>query len=316
MQQTWGGCVEERAAPYTTSDDAAVQATPNTLFVPYLWPDENDSSSGSINNYLGDNSGTCSYGDAYAVADQSAPGTGDGQTKVCKYHVAHINTTNSAYGSGFAAGPNLLCGSSSVVPLTTSASSSGPVQAAINNMVANGDTNLIAGMMWGWRTLSPNGPFNNAAAADVSGGQAAKSYSFVNTDGSPNHKVIILLTDGENHWGGQTANGGSAFSGVNKSAYSALGYFWENRLGTTNAANAYALMNTATNTACTNAKAAGLVIYTIGFTATDGISAAGQAVLASCATDAAHSFIATDGNSLQSVFSQIASQLSALRLSK
>ena len=54
MNVAWGGCVEERPNPYTVSDDAASASKPDTLYVPYLYPDENDSNKGALNNYLPD----------------------------------------------------------------------------------------------------------------------------------------------------------------------------------------------------------------------------------------------------------------------
>ncbi len=56
----WGGCVENRAAPYDTTDDAPDPANPATLFTPVFWPDGADStyttvSFGTLKNfYLGD----------------------------------------------------------------------------------------------------------------------------------------------------------------------------------------------------------------------------------------------------------------------
>jgi Flp pilus assembly protein TadG len=43
MTVDWGGCVEERPAPYDVQDDAATTSTPSTMFVPMFAPDEPDS---------------------------------------------------------------------------------------------------------------------------------------------------------------------------------------------------------------------------------------------------------------------------------
>lgn len=37
---SWGGCVEERPVPFTTTDTAADASNPDTLFVPFLSPDD------------------------------------------------------------------------------------------------------------------------------------------------------------------------------------------------------------------------------------------------------------------------------------
>ena len=56
----WEGCVEMRASPYDVLDTTPTSATPDTLFVPFFWPDEPDSNNdggyGFQNNYLNDKS--------------------------------------------------------------------------------------------------------------------------------------------------------------------------------------------------------------------------------------------------------------------
>jgi Flp pilus assembly protein TadG len=60
---TWGGCVEERPAPYDVQDDAAVVGTPSTMFVPTFAPDEPDSwtCSTSTCNFAGTTNSTRRY---------------------------------------------------------------------------------------------------------------------------------------------------------------------------------------------------------------------------------------------------------------
>ncbi len=305
----WGGCVEERPAPYTTSDTAAASSIPDTLFVPFLSPDENDSNNNALNDYLGDSGGsvcTTKSTDPYTVADKNN-GRGDGQTKVCKYKSQKPSTGSSGLGSvaqGFGLGPNLNCTSQ---PLTTLTNNTTTITNSIKAMKAVGDTNLLAGVMWGWRTISPNGPFNTQPTS-TSGPQNAKPYNYVSSSGAVNHKIIVLMTDGMNNWA-------SASSDPNKGSYSSLGYYANNRLGSTTASNARSLMDAATLQACTNAKSAGLVIYTVGFTASDGIDSEGQSVLQNCATSPSYAFIAANGTQLQAAFQAIADSMSNLRLS-
>ena len=75
-------------------------------------------------------------------------------------------------------------------------------------------------------------------------------------------------------------------------------------------------MNAATLQACTNAKAAGIEIYTVGLTASDGISVTGQQLLQNCSSGSGHFFIAKDGTELRDAFKNIADQLSVLRLTQ
>lgn len=313
----WYGCVEERPSPYMTTDDAAKSSTSyDTLYVPFLYPDESDANSNSISDYLSDTGGSCNTNDVYDKADKNNTTLKDGQSKVCKYNGGTKKLGNTSFGEGFPLGPNVTCTAKALTPLTTQTSN---VTSAINAMAALGDTNIMTGVMWGWRTLSPNGPYNADAGTDPVGPQVAKAYGYTNASGGKNHKVIVLLTDGDNHWGGQASDGSAYSSDNNKSTYSAFGYFSENRIGgssnPTTAANAYAQMNQVTLDACTHAKAAGIEIYTVGFTATDGISAAGQSLLQSCSSGSGYYFIAADGNSLITVFQTIANSMTALRLS-
>jgi hypothetical protein len=67
--------------------------------------------------------------------------------------------------------------------------------------------------------------------------------------------------------------------------------------------------------ACTNAKAKGIIIYTVGFSvSSDPIDTQGQNLLQACATDKAHAFIANDGNSLVDAFNQIGIGMGKLRI--
>jgi hypothetical protein len=67
--------------------------------------------------------------------------------------------------------------------------------------------------------------------------------------------------------------------------------------------------------ACTNAKAKGIIVYTVGFSiSSDPIDQQGQNLLANCATDSAHAFIANDANSLVSAFNQIGIGMGKLRI--
>jgi hypothetical protein len=57
-----------------------------------------------------------------------------------------------------ASGPNALCDSAPILPLTESKSA---VHDAIGQMRAKGSTNMLEGLMWGWRVLSPEEPFTH-----------------------------------------------------------------------------------------------------------------------------------------------------------
>ena len=345
MGATWGGCVEERPDPYLVTDERADPGKPDTPFVPYLWPDEGDvqgdgapqlpSSSGKgngngwgngngngycaanwqnastgMNNYLYDFGGVCAVtDDAYEAADVAdAISQGSGATKICKYKGA--TGVSSSVASN---GPNYNCIKTQLMTLTQDTQA---LTARVNSMNAGGDTNLLPGFMWGWRSISPNGPLGDQAIA-------LKSYT-----SQGNTKAIVFMTDGFNNW---ASNPNYAY----KSKYNALGYYVDNRLqgyggathptpsggagysGSTNASNWRQQMDAALLAACANAKAAGVIVYTVGFSIlSDPIDSEGLALLRSCATDSAHAFIAQDGNALVAAFGQIGTGLGKIKLTK
>ena len=144
------------------------------------------------------------------------------QARVCKYPGASI---------GAAQGPNYLCDSAPILALTKDKSA---VISLIQSMQAKGGTNILEGLMWGWRVLSPEPPYTEG-----------RPY-----DDQENDKFLILMTDGEN-WH-------QARSNHNKSSYHSFGYAANNRLGKTYTTSALvAQMDTKTLAACQNARPPG-----------------------------------------------------------
>ena len=303
--QSWAGCVEERKAPYDVSDDEATPATPATMFVPMFAPDEPDnwtcstkkcsysgkgsnraysgapSGSQSYNNYLPDNGGNCSGSTDTAKTNSSNEQAAFART--CKYKGA---TPSSITVNGYSGGPNLLCTTTAVTPLSTSESS---VTNAIKAMQAKGMTNIMSGLMWGWRVLSPAGP--------LSGGRG-----YGDTE---NEKMLILMTDGENTY---RTNGTFL-----KSDYGAWGYVSMGHLGTTSTSQVTDKMDERTALACTNAKAAGIKIYTVAFQVSDTST---LAMLKTCATDASMAFQSSSTSALTAAFQAIGDDISMLRVSE
>ncbi len=160
---------------------------------------------------------------------------------------------------------NTSCGSA-VVPLTTNYST---LRTAISKMVANNETYIPAGVLWGWNMLSPTQPF---------------------TEGEPKatgiNKFLIIMTDGTNTLS------------PNKSNY---------MLHTgTDTAKADSLMTTV----CSNAKNAGLTIYTVAV----GVTGSTAEGLATCANDSSKAFSIEDSAKLVEVFKKIAGQILTPRL--
>ncbi len=165
------------------------------------------------------------------------------------------------------------------------------LQTAADDLQAAGNTNILEGVTWGWRVLSPGEPFTQG-----------KAY------GAPNNrKIIILMTDGMNNFGG--------VNNMNDSSYFTYGFARQGLIGQVTSDNGALndLLDAKTLQACANAKAAGVVIYTIGF----GSGANGSAdLLRSCATQASYYFAPQNSSDLDPVFQLIAQSINNLRISE
>ena len=264
QNRSWNGCVRARVSPYDTQDVAP--AGGDTLWAPYFAPDEPDFSSYS-NRYASD----AGYSGSYYNYDAR-------QRYTDKY------TGLSVSGSD---GPDYNCRTPAVTPLTATRAT---IDAAIDEMVASGNTVIPAGLAWGWRLISPGVPF---------------------TEGSPYGdndiiKAMILLTDGENDIGGGIGT-------HNRSQYSAYGFAQSGHLGNTNGWEAEAVLNAKTATLCANIKAQGIRLYTVTFQVP---STSIQNLMRDCATDPEMYYDSPSNEDLNSVFQDIAKGLADLRLSK
>lgn len=271
----WAGCVEVRPSPHDVQDAPATGG--DSMFVPLFAPDEPDTSYSYRNNYLSDDDGGCPPSLTGGTVDER-------QRRVCKYE----NQTASTSGTGATKkGPNHMCDSQAITPLTNVKST---ILNAVDDMVAKGYTNIHHGIMWGWRSLSPELPFDEGKPYD-----------------EPFHsKVMIVMTDGANTFPNSSTH--------NQTWYSSYGYHAQNRLGaSSNSTSALrAAMNKKTAEACTNAKAAGILIYTIAFDISDSNTVN---MLRNCATSPAYALTIEDGNSLIAAFEAIAHDINKLRIS-
>ncbi|HTI67993.1 MAG TPA: TadE/TadG family type IV pilus assembly protein [Caulobacteraceae bacterium] len=282
IDESWGGCVESRPAPYDVQDTAPSSGAPKTMFVPYFAPDEPDdntvveSVSHGHNNYF-------SFGNNYLPDEGAANWSWQArQGNKNKYD-------EDIAGGG---GPNAGCGMQSLVRLTTNMTT---VKNKITAMNASGNTNIPIGLMWGWHLLSPNLPFSDGAA-----------YTSADTK-----KFVVLLTDGDNT--------NDVADNPNKSNYSALGYLWQGRLlnasgvaldENSTAAERTAAMDARMVVACANMKAQGITIYTVRID----VSGTSPAALKSCASSP-DKFYDIDSSGLSSAFAQIAGSIGRLRIS-
>jgi len=298
----WQGCVETRPAPYDVTDDTPTASKPATLFVPMFAPDGADTG-GYANNYLADDGGACSFATAGSGGGGSGGGASGGgasgggtsiadltdeqrQALTCKYDGVNLVGEHQ---NGVRFGPNINCTAVDLQPLTTNR---GMIESTLARMKADGMTNIHSGVMWGWRLLSPDEPFAEG-----------RSY-----DDDENHKIMIVMTDGQNTY--------TSYNNFNRSMYGAFGYIAKDHLGTTSSTNWQVIdkMNEKTLAACTNAKFDGkILIYTVAFQVRD---QATLNMLQDCATRPEMAFRSDSNGELITTFRQIAQEISMLRLAE
>ena len=181
-------------------------------------------------------------------------------------------------GSSWAGGTCGNCGACldhAITPLTDDRSA---IEAAIADMTnPDGQTNIVQGLAWGYRVLSPGEPFDQADPNPVGNHQRA----------------IVLLTDGQ-HWGNQ----GDAYDGAFGSGAGAGAVGLDQRL----------------RDLATYIKSQGITIYAIQYYFDNGPLAS---LMQDVATEpgAPYYHFAPDAAALDAVFEEIANHLSNLRLS-
>ncbi len=229
-------------------------------------------------------------------------------------------------------GPNFGCTARPIFPLSTVKQD---VKDELDNMIANGSTNIQQGLTWGWRTLSSKLPFDEGR----------------NKSDDKNLKIVILLTDGNNYYGqdyGDTPN---------QSRYGAWGYArqdnilkhpvtnenthnrWSDGLSVSDRAGTIyqsvsidttpergsefeVIMNVHTAQACRNIKADGVTIFAVAFDvpSSGGVrnlmeSCSGSGVIAGKdIMPRGNFFFDVGGSELVAAFENIAQQISQLRV--
>jgi hypothetical protein len=295
----WGGCLESLPYPLNVTDVAPTASNLDSYYVPLFAPDELGTSPLSVtanNSYMDDGVSILNQ------CNSLNPDSGARMFQGCKYATPKNIRTSQP-------GPNWMCDARALTRLTNTKTT---LLSEISQLDAAGNTDIHEGIMWGWRTISPYSVFADGAAY--------KSAT-VNTV-----KIIVLMTDGTNTWTDDNSNP------VTGSYYSAYGYY-NNADGSTpksptsrfpasvvapsTSANARTAIDTLTNEACTNIKAAGVTVYTVGFSvSSDPIDSAGQTLLQNCATQTSNYFLASDSTALNTAFGSIAQGIGQLRLTK
>ena len=294
---TWAGCVEIRPGDLGVTDAEPDIATPDSLFVPSFAPDEPDSTNADgdryNNSYLADDGGTCIPQEStcvrrdwrgHCVQYRTASLDPDvAQKQLCKYD--NVSVVEGLSGTTIT-GPNHMCDSTPITPLSSDRQT---IDDAIDALTAQGYTNIIEGVMWGWRVLSQQEPFTEALPANT-----------------PNNlKILVLMSDG--------ANTLTSMGNHNLSNYSAWGFGATRRLDpSAHTSSAFtAAMDAKTDAACQNARNDGIIIYSVAYNL--GSQAAARALLRRCASDPQNFFEPGSEADLVKAFEAIGTDLNQLR---
>ena len=221
-------------------------------------------------------------GAEYELTD-AVPTTGVPDSLFAPYFASDEPDTDDYYADG----PNQNCPPR---PITALSNSKNTVTNAIDALEPDGSTVIPAGLLWGWRVLSPEAPFTEGKAYDE----------------KERVKAIVLLTDGQNDIDAPRNN-------HNRSYYNAFGFAASGHLGSTNGYYAESELNSKTATVCNNIKAKGILIYTIGFRINDSTT---QNLLKNCASKPDMYYNSPSNSQLAEIFSDIAQGLSELRIAQ
>jgi len=165
----------------------------------------------------------------------------------------------------------------------------------INDLEHGGSTAGQIGVAWGWYLVAPNFGYLWPAESQP------KEYGEIHL-GLAVMKVSIIMTDGAFNTiynSGVIAKNSGPSSGSSSEKINANG---------TNG-NAF----TQAQTLCTNMKAEGVIVYTVGFA--DASTGSAADFVEDCATSAEHVYLPSNGTELKEAFRDIAVQVSNLRIS-
>ena len=331
---TWAGCVEERPDPYMTTDTPASTTTPDTLFVPYFYPDVHTATysswsktytyGSSTNTYISLDSngeaGACTNGDVYDKADASAthgsvPTNNTvantvwdaTQTKVCKYKTSGSKRRRADRHERFRFRLQRRTQSAVRQP-----AGHHPEQQQHHAHDGNQRALCQGRHQPPWRG-------DVGLAHDLA--ERAVQHPNDRNDRQSERQSLWVDWDRNHQRQGHDPDDRRLQPLGQHFGRSEQQRLFEPRLlqqcparldGLVQLSH---LMDAKTLQACTNAKTAGIQIYTVGFSIpSDPIDTAGLSLLQSCATKPSMAYVAQDGSALINTFQQIANNMSGLRL--
>lgn len=300
---SWGGCVDARySAGRDITDDppfdlahagAAVPAAPYERLKAFYWADDannNWEGSSSSSTKVCNKKASCVCGATYVCACNTVgyattctTCSGFGSSASCT-----ATTTTRTFSISSTKGPNKYC-PSSITPLTN-------VKATVSNgidaLVANGNTHVNLGAVWGWRLISPRW-------RGYWGGTMNTNNLPLDYNAPLMSKAVIIMTDGTNT--------------MSSNVRSAYGYLSEGHLGTTTASLAEDKLDTKLTSVCNAMKTQGIIVYTVLFQESDNTI---KTLLRNCATNPDYFFDSPTEDALKTAFHTIGDSLANLRISK
>ncbi|MFN3169894.1 MAG: pilus assembly protein TadG-related protein [Hyphomicrobiales bacterium] len=274
---------------YEQMDDVdwkgCVEARPEPFDVDDTPPDDDDPDTLWVPGFWIDDSGSNSANNW--LSDREPSGTSfhqDGEHySVYKYESSSGHSVDEVPNS--TQGPAKNCGDP-IVPLTDNFTM---LEDSIDGMTywRGGGTVTAQGVVWGWRTLSPAQPFTEG-----------EPYDEVS-------KVMVVMTDGRNELVSSSNN-------AIGSHYSAYGHLATGRFPTQSVNGAREYIDERTLAACANAKAAGIIIYTVTF----GLDSSSQTMWNTCATETDMAYHVNSSSDLIGAFNDIADSVGELRLTR
>lgn len=276
----WKGCVEARPAPYNLTPVPPDPANPDTLFVPYFAPDE----PGNRMN-RGGNSAT-RFNNSWL--DDAVTGTDEERLRATLKYIDPAQMSVDDDGP-LTIGPNRAC-PTPIVPLSADFATVRTGIDAMNFWNGSG-TNIAEGLAWGWRVLSPEAPYTQAAPFGERGQQ----------------KFLVLMTDGRNVSYG-------ARNEFTRSDYGSYNFLANGLIdGATNQGAAERRLNDWTVQMCTQMKQQEIEIFTVVYNESD---AAVLDMFRRCASSPSNFFMARNTAALENAFMNIGQQVSRLRITR
>lgn len=343
---SWAGCVEARNAPYDVQDTTPTTATPDTLFVPFFWPDEpdryNTSSTGEPYQYTTSSTSPSGadtrYNSNFNTSSPTSTSSSDNYTFLNNYlsdkvaqaasatrpvlvqqSWAKYKYTSSTNKEIWLTSPST---SNQYTAATTFPYSAGPNRGCPQAMVPltstrSTVTNLLSNLV-AYGAMGTYIPIGLVWGWHMltKNEPLTQGVGPADADWGVTKKALILFTDGDNATTAVSNN-------PNNSYFSAWGYLAANRLGTTSSAStANSTLDSKTSTLCTNIKQNGTAadtsddirLYVVTFGT---ITTSTTTLMTNCATVIAGDplyYHAPTTSDIADVFQKIAADLTNLRL--